>query len=159
MRMILGLVLVVFLSGCGFQKATFFEEKVRVVNPSSVSVAQQEVPKVATAPAHGYIKGIIRKVTQDAQSGLWQYEVEGTDMSNAKLSEARFTHTAPLAGVGALVYAHIGQGKLVQLYALEGAPVPQFASQTPKKVPQKTPKRTLDRQVFSVPQSEVITLE
>lgn len=158
MRTIIGVVSLLLLSGCAYQPSGFFEEKVRVVSTE----APAPIQKTATPKAHydeGYIKGILRKVVHEGTSGLWHYEVEGTDTSNFKLPYARFSHTAFLAPVGAAVYVQIEKGKLLQLYALEGASVVSKTQINLPKTPQKHPKRTLNRQVFSVPESETIALD
>jgi hypothetical protein len=155
-----------FLAGCSVGSSGFFEEKIRVATPQESAPALAPLKpvteeKAVEAPKRletGYVKGIVRSVVFDGQVGLWRYEVEGTDTTNAKLPFASFAHTAPVAATNDRVYVRIEGGRLKELYALDK---PSAAVAPPRPVaPSASPaKRTLDRQMLSVPQSETIVFD
>jgi len=159
-----------FLAGCSVGSSGFFEEKVRVLTPQEKTQplvaprdATQETPKEThkETPAilgTGYIKGVVRKAVYDAKTGLWQYEVEGTDTANAKLPFAKFTHTSPMASLNDRVYVRIENNRLKELYTLD-KPSTVAAPRRPVAPSGSPAKRTLDRQVVSVPQSETIVFD
>jgi len=107
-------------------------------------------------PINGIVKGNVVVHTYDKD--LWNYEVEGKDTNNQKLSYAKFTHTKSVAKKGDYVYAVIKNGKLKELFLIERANYKQKHTKKIKRDKTKTYKRTKRRQVLSVPTTQSITL-
>jgi hypothetical protein len=110
----------------------------------------------------GYIKGVIQSIKQKEGKGLWVYEVAGTDTKNGKLTYGIFTHTQKLFNPGALIYAQIESGKLVEIYRVSSGqllPVATDKVTLPKAENKPIQKRTKERQKIPAPEAETILLD
>lgn len=117
----------------------------------------------STIFSNGFIKGVIDSVYWSEESGFWHYEVIGNDTTNGKLPNANFTHIAKEFEKGTLIYAHIEDGKLLEMYKIGVAKLSKSIKAVPKQVfeekNENLKKRTKERQKIAPPEYESIVLE
>ena len=123
-------------------------------------------PKLSKLVGKNFVKGIIRDLNRDNAAQMWNYEIDGIDTKNGKLSYVNFNHKTALANEGDLVYASFDGNKLTDLFVIKAGYKSAKQQSTPY-VPKKTNhvaseksagKRDKAHQVLAVPQEEAIKL-
>jgi len=125
-------------------------------------------PKLSKLVGKNYVKGIVRTLTQDPAAQAWNYEVDGIDTTNGKLSYVNFNHKSVLANESDLVYVAFDGMRVTEMFVIkEGFKSSKRASTTPpvkKKSSGKNSddggagKRDKAHQVVGVPQEETVKL-
>jgi hypothetical protein len=127
-------------------------------------------PKLTKLVGKNYIKGIVRSLKQDATNSLlWNYEIDGIDTTNGKLSYVNFNHKTVLANEGDLVYASFDGMRLTEMFVIKEGfykngktttytpPVKKKSTSTSKNSDDGgAGKRDKAHQVIGVPQEETI---
>lgn len=161
----MSIVLLLSLQGCSFFGLWDSEPS----TPQEVGEAQEATssPTLSSSSGRNYVKGVVKSLKRDKNSGTWNYVIEGVDMTNGKLPRVNFNHNVIVANEGDLVHASFDGGKLVDLLILKAGhasktskrPATQ-AQPVGKKVasPKDAGKRSKSSQVLSVPQEEFIKL-
>lgn len=159
----MSIVLVLLLQGCSFFGLWDSEPS----TPQEVGEAQEanSSPTLSSSSGRNYVKGVVKSLKRDKNSGTWNYVIEGVDMTNGKLPRVNFNHNVIVANEGDLVHASFDHGKLVDLLILKAAHASksnkgQVTQPVGKKVasPKDAGKRSKSSQVLSVPQEEFIKL-
>ena len=159
----MSIVLVLLLQGCSFFGLWDSEPS----TPQEVGEAQEATssPTLSSSSGRNYVKGVVKSLKRDKNSGAWNYVIEGVDMTNGKLPRVNFNHNVIVANEGDLVHASFDHGKLVDLLILKAAHASksnkgQVTQPVGKKVasPKDAGKRSKSSQVLSVPQEEFIKL-
>ena len=159
----MSIVLVLLLQGCSFFGLWDSEPS----TPQEVGEAQEanSSPTLSSSSGRNYVKGVVKSLKRDKNSGAWNYVIEGVDMTNGKLPRVNFNHNVIVANEGDLVHASFDHGKLVDLLILKAAHASksnkgQVTQPVGKKVasPKDAGKRSKSSQVLSVPQEEFIKL-
>ena len=132
---------------------------------------QQEAsnPKLTKMVGKNYIKGIVRSLKQEANSQLWNYEIDGIDTTNGKLSYVNFNHKSVLANEGDLVYASFDGMRLTEMFVVKegfykGGKTTTYTPPVKKKSASKNSnndddsagKRNKAHQVIAIPQEETV---
>jgi len=158
-------LLLLFIQGC-----------VRKAPPPASTVTTYANEKEATNPkltklvGKNYIKGIVRSLKQEPNnSQLWNYEIDGIETTNGKLSYVNFNHKTVLANEGDLVYASFDGMRLTEMFVVKEGfykggksttytpPVKKKASTSSKSSDDGgAGKRDKAHQVIGVPQEETI---
>ena len=125
-------------------------------------------PKLTKLVGKNYIKGIVRSLKQEANSSLWNYEIDGIDKTNGKLSYVNFNHKSVLANEGDLVYASFDGMRVTEMFVIKAAKnTTAYTPPVKKKSSAKKSgsdddggagKRDKAHQVIGVPQEESIKL-
>jgi len=124
-------------------------------------------PKLTKLVGKNYIKGIVRTLKQEANSSLWNYEIDGIDKTNGKLSYVNFDHKSVLANEGDLVYASFDGMRLTEMFVIKAVKNTTYTPPLKKKSSAKKSsgdddggigKRDKAHQVIGVPQEESIKL-
>jgi len=127
-------------------------------------------PKLTKLVGKNYIKGIVRSLKQEPNnSQLWNYEIDGIETTNGKLSYVNFNHKTVLANEGDLVYASFDGMRLTEMFVVKEGfykggksttytpPVKKKASTSSKSSDDGgAGKRDKAHQVIGVPQEETI---
>ena len=159
----MSIVLLLSLQGCSFFGLWDSEPS----TPQEVGEAQEanSSPTLSSSSGRNYVKGVVKSLKRDKNSGTWNYVIEGVDMTNGKLPRVNFNHNVIVANEGDLVHASFDHGKLVDLLILKAAHASksnkgQVTQPVGKKVasPKDAGKRSKSSQVLSVPQEEFIKL-
>jgi hypothetical protein len=124
-------------------------------------------PKLTKLVGKNYIKGIVRTLKQEANSSMWNYEIDGIDKTNGKLSYVNFDHKSVLANEGDLVYASFDGMHLTEMFVIKAVKNTTYTPPLKKKSSAKKSssdddggagKRDKAHQVIGVPQEESIKL-
>jgi len=169
-------LLLLFIQGCAFNSAPQKPE-IHTQNVSNQkSNSEKENPKLSRLVGKNYIKGVLLHVTYDANTQLWNYEIDGIETTNGKLPYVNFNNRTVLANEGDLVYASFDGMKLSELFVIKagyfknGKITPTTPSKAPKTYAKKKTNtkpgeepdlpgvRNKAHQVLSVPQEETIQL-
>lgn len=131
---------------------------------SGFAVAKEPINTQNSNPSlSGYIKGVIKTLYLKDDGVSWYYEIVGKDKKNGKLSKANFTHNKKEFEEDSFVYAQIKNGKLVEIYKIDGGkflkPKKEIYKQTSKDKNSPLGRRTKNRQKIMLPKSESIALE
>lgn len=126
-------------------------------------------PKLSKLVGKNYIKGIVRSIKQEANSSLWNYEIDGIETTNGKLSYVNFNHKTVLANEGDLVYASFDGMRLTEMFVIKEGfykngkssnytpPVKKKSTSSSKNSDDGgAGKRDKAHQVIGVPQEETI---
>ncbi|AHJ11894.1 hypothetical protein [Sulfurospirillum multivorans] len=159
-------LLVLLMQGCASRTppastvTTFANEKPDTTNP-----------KLSKLVGKNYIKGIVRSLKQEANSQLWNYEIDGIDTTNGKLPYVNFNHKTVLANEGDLVYASFDGMRLTEMFVIKEGfykggkrntytpPVKKKSTSTSKSKSSDdggAGKRDKAHQVIGVPKEETI---
>jgi hypothetical protein len=156
-------IVALLLGGCTLPVSFSQHEPSPKVYTTPPASAVSEPKKSAPAtPASGFIKGEIVKLGFNATTASWEYEVKGVDTTNNTLPYARFTHPSRQFKVGDIVYAKVEKGRLQEMYGISTLGIKAVSPPTQQKPDAVSPslgKRTKERQLISVPQSERIIIE
>jgi len=169
-RLIAYCLIGLFFLGCAStetNKVTYEEYKpvkkrvhTKMPKKTESNIEKKEKIKVKKTALNGNIKGkIISLVKADE---IWHYEVKSDDISNNKLSYAKFSSPKKLAKKGDFVYAVIETGKLKEIYLIKKAnykrKIVKKTDVTKRQYKPKTYKRTKKHQSIGVPVEESIEL-
>ena len=122
-------------------------------------------PKLSKLVGKNYIKGIVRSLKQEANSQQWNYEIDGIDKTNGKLSYVNFNHKTVLANEGDLVYASFDGTRLTEMFVVKAAKsATAYTPPVKKKSTSKSSnneddtagKRNKAHQVIAIPQEETV---
>ena len=128
-------------------------------------------PKLTKLVGKNYIKGIVRSLKQEANNAqLWNYEIDGIDTTNGKLSYVNFDHKSVLANEGDLVYASFDGMRMTEMFVVKEGfykkgktttytpPVKKKTSTSKSNDDGGAGKRDKAHQVIDVPKEETIRL-
>ncbi|WP_263831980.1 hypothetical protein [Sulfurospirillum oryzae] len=127
-------------------------------------------PKLSKLVGKNYVKGIVRTINHDPIAQTWNYEIDGIETTNGKLSYVNFNHKTILANEGDLVYASFDGMRLTEMFVIKEGFYKggKNASTTPPPVKKKSAGKSSDdggagkrdkaHQVLGVPQEESIKL-
>ena len=127
-------------------------------------------PKLTKLVGKNYIKGIVRSLKQESNNAqLWNYEIDGIDTTNGKLSYVNFDHRSVLANEGDLVYASFDGMRMTEMFVIKegfykGGKKSTYTPPVKKKSSGKSNddggagKRDKAHQVIGVPKEETIKL-
>lgn len=125
--------------------------------PYTSAVTKNVPQKVSSVKIYtGYIKGKVQQVTYNQLTKEWQYEVIGSDISNAKLPYAKFVAQQKVANEGDSIYAKIFQNRLQELFFTQKGKVKKVVK---KKTFKKKEIQNKKRPKISVPITEEILLD
>jgi hypothetical protein len=165
MKLVIYCLLGVFFIGCASTKTNkvVYEEykPQKITTPTQVYAEKKKKDIVENIPISGMVKGKVVKVVKI--NTLWKYEVKGEDISNHKLSYAKFTSSNIVAKKGDFVYAVIKDGILQEIYLIKKANFKTKETikiyKKKKIVKVKSVKRVKKHQIIGVPTVESISLD
>ncbi|MBP1681446.1 MAG: putative periplasmic protein [Proteobacteria bacterium] len=143
----------------------------RTPPPSTVTTYANEKnttnPKLSKLVGKNYIKGVVISLKQDANSQLWNYEIDGIETTNGKLPYVNFNHKTVLANEGDLVYASFDGMRMTEMFVVKegylkggkrASPTPPIARKksTGNNAEASAGKRDKAHQVIGVPQEETV---
>ena len=125
-------------------------------------------PKLSKLVGKNYIKGVVISLKQEANSQLWNYEIDGIETTNGKLPYVNFNHKTVLANEGDLVYASFDGMRMTEMFVVKAGfykggkittPTPPVARKKSSSSSEANAgKRDKAHQVIGVPQEESIKL-
>lgn len=126
-------------------------------------------PKLSKLVGKNYIKGVVISLKQEANSQLWNYEIDGIETTNGKLPYVNFNHKTVLANEGDLVYASFDGTRLTEMFVVKegfykGGKTTTYTPPVKKKTASKNKnneddtagKRNKAHQVIAIPQEETV---
>ena len=148
------------LQGCSFFGLWDSEPS----TPQEVGETQETATPASSLTGRNYVKGIVKSLKRDPNTGTWNYVIQGVDTTNGKLPRVSFNHNVIVANEGDLVHASFDGTKLVDLLILKSANASKNTKIRPTNSRQApvgqavAGKRNKGSQVLSVPQEEFIKL-
>ncbi len=148
------------LVGCsvdGQNSVTY--EKYRA--PKSIQIKTETIKKANVVK---YKMDVMRSIRGDIteltlKDGFWHYRVRGRDVSNQKLSSARFTYVKKVGSIGDFVYALIKDGKAEEIYMVREANYQHRHVKKSRKIKKINKHKVGKRhQILAVPEVESISL-
>ena len=155
-------IALVFL-GCttANKSSVIYEEYKPHKSPEETTIKEKKQVIKKILPTNGTIKGNVTKLT--FSEGFWHYEVKSNDITNQKLSVAKFISSEKVAKKGDFVYAIIKNDRLKEIFLIKKAnykrEVIKKTTKKKKKYQPKKHKRTKKYQVLGVPTVESISLD
>jgi hypothetical protein len=160
------------MQGCAFNQ----QPQQPQINTQNLTNQQEKAnPKLSHLVGKNYIKGVILHLSYDANTQLWNYEIDGIETTNGKLPYVNFNNKTVLANEGDLVYASFNGMRLEEMFVIKAGYFKngKITQTTPSRAPKTYTKKKANakggepdlpgvrnkaHQVLSVPQEETIQL-